>query len=346
MTGDDSDCFEFCGIRTRVPAMERVLDTVAIMAELEAPVLIHGETGTGKELVARALHKLSARSRKPLVTVHCGALPESLAESELFGHERGAFTGADRSYAGRIESAAGGSLFLDEINSLSLATQAKLLRFLEMQEISRIGRQHPLIVDTRLISATNVPLDTLVATGRMRSDFFYRLNVLVVELPPLRERVADIPLLATQFLAEDPLARRLGVTALADEAIAELVRLPWPGNVRELKNVVRRSLIHGTKGTVLRHVDAGINAGTECPTHVDAPQRSTISRSVPSFRTWMRESEREYLSELVDRHRSVAEQARASGLPERTLYRKIRNLRCSTHGTFAAAPRAPSAATA
>jgi len=313
---------ELGGIRTRAAQMIHVLETIDLIATIDAPVLISGETGTGKELVARALHGLSSRSHRDMVTIQCGALPESLAESELFGHERGAFTGAERSYVGRIEAANGGTLFLDEVNSLPLATQTKLLRFLEMNEIPRIGRQRPVIVDVRLISATNVSLESLVAAGGMRADFFYRLNVLVIEIPPLRERLCDVPLLVEQFLREDPLAKRLRVTVASDEVIANLMSWRWPGNVRELRNVLRRSLVRGADQGILRRIDAG-----HAEPHRIAPTRSVSNpATIASYRAWMREREREYFSDLTKRCTSVAEQGRASGLPPRTLYRKIRSL--------------------
>src|SRR4030095_8814478 len=188
-------------IATRTPRVQRMLELVRRYAVLETPVLIHGETGSGKELVARALHALSPRASRALVTIDCAAVPESLAESELFGHERGAFTGADRSYGGRIEGAADGTLFLDEVNSLSMILQGKLLRFLEEREFWRVGQRRPVRVDVRLVSATNVPLDQLVASGRVRADFFYRLDVLRIPVPPLRERLDHTPALARAVLA-------------------------------------------------------------------------------------------------------------------------------------------------
>jgi transcriptional regulator with PAS, ATPase and Fis domain len=302
--------------------MMAALDLVRRFAPLDAPVLIEGETGTGKELVARALHRLGGRADKPLVTIDCAALPETLAESELFGHERGSFTGADRPYPGRIESADGGTLFLDEINSLSHAVQAKLLRFLEDQEVTRIGKQRPLKVDVRLITASNVPLEDLVRAGRMRADFFYRLSVLRIQLPPLRERLDDIPLLVTHFLSRDPLARTRGVTRISDGALEQLHDHPWPGNVREFRNVLRRSIVFGAPDGVLRRCEF---AGTK-PDAVTGRARSPIAASPPSFRAWMREREREYLSDLVKRHPRASDQAAVSGLPQRTLYRKIRGL--------------------
>ena len=309
------------GIRTCTPRMIALLECVERFAALDVPVLIQGETGTGKELVAQAVHALSPRTAKPLVTVHCGSLPESLIESELFGHERGAFTGADRPYAGRIEAALGGTLFLDEINSVSLPVQTKLLRFLDKGELCRIGRPHPVRADVRVISASNVLLEQLVAAGQMRADFFYRVSVLRLDLPPLRERPDDIRLLARQLLAEDPFAKRHGITDVTDELLAELQPLAWPGNVRELRNVLRRGLALAPDGGPLGRLDPGTD-------RVAPPPQLSASERRPqlTFRAWVREREREYLSDLVRRHRTVAERAAASGLPQRTLYRRVRSL--------------------
>jgi transcriptional regulator with PAS, ATPase and Fis domain len=316
------------GIRTCNPRMLHVLELIRRFAALDTPVLVEGETGTGKELVARALHALSTRARGPLVTVDCGALPESLMESELFGHERGAFTGADRSYTGRIQAASGGVLFLDEVNAISSSMQSKLLRFLEQGEVYRIGHQRPVAVDVRLISATNVPLEDLVRAGRMRSDFFYRLNVVAIHLPPLRDRPEDIPLLVQQFIEEDPLAERCGVRVVSDEAVEQLRLLSWPGNVRQLRNVLRQAVVLGAENGVIRRIDHPTVAED-----VAGPVRPAVpsGRAFPAFRSWMRECEREYLTALVARHRSVTQQASASRLPQRTLYRKVKALGVDRH---------------
>jgi transcriptional regulator with PAS, ATPase and Fis domain len=303
--------------------MRRLIDAILLITSLDAPVLIEGETGTGKDLVARALHACSERAARPFVTIDCGGLPESLAESELFGHSRGAFTGADREYAGRIQAAADSTLFLDEVNSLSLAMQAKILRFLELREIWRVGLQRPVHVNARLVAASNVPVDDLVASGRMRADFAFRMNVLRLELPPLRERLEDLPLLVSQFLQEDQLALRFGVTGVCAEVMEQLYQASWPGNVRELRNVLRRSILLHPKGGDLRQLDwkvapaAGSNEISARPT----------SQARMTFRSWMREREREYLTELIRRYPTITDQATISGLPQRTLYRKLRHLR-------------------
>jgi len=310
------------GVRTRTPAMAHVLERLRLFATLDTPVLLLGETGTGKELAARILHDHGERAAAPLVAVDCGALPESLAESELFGHERGAFTGADRAYTGRIEAAAGGTLFLDEVNSLPLAIQSKLLRFLERQELSRLGQQRTVRVDVRIVSATNVAPEELVASGRMRADFLYRLDVLRVDLPPLRARLDDLPILVRELLGEDPLAQRFGVTDVGADALAELRTLAWPGNVRELRNLLRRSVVFGAEGSVLRRLDHGARGR---PATCGAA-RPAAEVDLPRYREWMQACERTYLRDLLRRHASVPQRTHASGLGERTLYRKLKNL--------------------
>jgi transcriptional regulator with PAS, ATPase and Fis domain len=256
-----------------------------------------------------------------MVTADCAALPEALAESELFGHERGAFTGADRRYAGRIEAAEGGTLFLDEVNSLSLGMQAKLLRFLEVRELWRIGQQRPVSVDVRVLSATNVRLEDMVASGQMRADFFYRLKVLEINVPPLRERLDDLPLLVDQFFAEDMLPRQLGVTRVTEGVLTTLRGFPWTGNVRELWNTLRRSVADGADGAVLRRV----SGYREEPLPVRVGDAGSAG-SRAGFRPWIHEKEREYLADLVEHNSTMAQQVQISGLPERTLYRKLRAL--------------------
>lgn len=310
----------FHGIRTRNPEMLEVLNRIKRFALTNAPVLIQGETGTGKELVARAIHAASDRRNRPLVVVDCGAIPESLIESELFGHERGSFTGADRHYGGRLQMADKATVFLDEINAVSLPLQAKLLRFLETGEFCRVGQQRPVPLDVRVISATNVPLENLVASGRMRSDFYYRLNVLRIHVPPLRLRRDDIPLLIEQFVEGDPMLQGCGLNRVSDFVMRNLCSQGWPGNVRELRNVLRESAVLGIDDGELRRLSK---------TDRGAPSPPGVADLNLPFRSWMLEREREYLRQLVDRCCSVAQQVAVSGLPARTLYRKIRRLRAT-----------------
>jgi DNA-binding NtrC family response regulator len=221
------------------PRMIEVLETVRKVAETEATVLIYGESGTGKELVARATHALSQRADKPFVSVSAGALPETLLESELFGYEKGAFTGAMTAKPGRFELANGGTLFLDEIGDITPAVQVKLLRVLQERQFERLGGTRPIEVDVRVVAATNRELQQLIAEGDFREDLFYRLNVVPVTLPPLRSRPGDVPLLVAHFLEK----YNAGERTLSDDAMEALVTYQWPGNIRELENTIERILI-------------------------------------------------------------------------------------------------------
>jgi formate hydrogenlyase transcriptional activator len=225
------------------PAFRAMLDTVRQVASSDTTVLLIGETGTGKELIARALHAASARARRALVAINCGAIAPGLIESELFGHERGAFTGAVQRRVGRFESADRGTLFLDEVSELPLEAQVKLLRVLQEQEVERLGGSRPIHLDLRLIAATNRDLERECRAGRFRSDLFYRLNVLPIRVPPLRERRGDIPRLARHFIAH--FRQKLGkpLTAIDPDSLRRLVAHAWPGNVRELRNVIERACV-------------------------------------------------------------------------------------------------------
>lgn len=230
------------------PAMVRMMRLVGQVARTDATVLIIGESGTGKELVAKAIHQLSQRIDKPFVAVNCGAIPENLQESEFFGHVKGAFTGAIRQKTGLFEEAHAGTLFLDEVGETSLATQVKLLRFLQTGEVRKVGGNESAMVDARLITATNRDLETMIADKLFREDLYYRLNIIAVEVPPLRNRVGDVEILAKWFCAR--FARKLanGVSGFSDRAMKRLVAHSWPGNVRELENAVERAVTL-TRGT-------------------------------------------------------------------------------------------------
>ncbi len=234
-------------IGTSAP-MQRVRREIELVARTDMPVLVTGETGTGKELVARAVHAASERAERPLIYVNCAALPESVAESELFGHVRGAFTGAERDRPGKFEVADGGTLLLDEVGELPPGVQAKLLRALQEGEIQRVGADHPLHVDVRIVAATNRDLDREIAAGRMRADLYHRLAVYPIHVPPLRERGADVALLAGHFCDRTRARLGLGPVRLDAAARARLGGYPWPGNVRELENVVSRAVLRAAAG--------------------------------------------------------------------------------------------------
>ncbi len=225
------------------PAIKRALNSLYKMAATDAPVLIRGESGTGKELAARAIHLQSSRADQPFVAINCGALPPSLIQSELFGYERGAFTGANRRKIGRIESAAGGTVFLDEIGDLPLELQVNLLRFLEENAIERVGGHVPIPLDVRVIAATHVDLEKAVADNRFREDLYYRLNVLNLTMPPLRDRIEDIEALAHYYFNRFSGERNLSVKGFSRNAIEVMGQYPWPGNVRELINRIRRAMV-------------------------------------------------------------------------------------------------------
>ena len=226
----------------RSAAMREVFRTVRRVADSAATILIRGESGTGKELVARAIHELSPRAAGPFVALNCAAMPANLIESELFGHERGAFTDARERRIGRFESASGGTLFLDEIGELDPGVQAKFLRALEERRVERLGGGTPIAVDVRVVAATHRDLERDVAAGRFRADLFYRIHVVPIELPPLRERREDVKLLAEHFLAQAREAAGRGPRRFSADAAAALERFPWPGNVRELRNSVERAV--------------------------------------------------------------------------------------------------------
>ncbi len=251
VSGSDTGAGVFEGIIGACAPMREVVGAIERVAGTSATVLVKGESGTGKELVARAIHARSARRDRPFVPINCGAIPETLLESELFGHEKGAFTGAHVQRAGRLEMAEGGTVFLDEIGELSLPLQVKLLRFLQDHQIDRVGGRQPLSLDVRVIAATNRDLTRAMAAGNFREDLFYRLSVVSLEIPPLRERQGDIALLAQAFLercrAE---CQRPRLRGFAPEALAALEKCPWPGNVRELENKVKRAVIMADGPTI------------------------------------------------------------------------------------------------
>jgi DNA-binding NtrC family response regulator len=309
--------FGFEGIVGHSSAMENLLERLRVAAPTRSTVLIVGESGTGKELVANALHQNSPRSDGPFVAINCGAIPGEILESELFGHEKGAFTGAHQRRIGLIERASGGTLFLDEISELSPDLQVKLLRVLEERHIMRVGGAVQIPVDFRLVAATNRDLDEWVADGRFRQDLFYRLKVVTLEIPPLRERADDIPLFVQHFL--ELFNRELGreVRRVQPAVLATLKRQPWPGNVRELRNLVE-SLVLFARGEEITLED------------LPPEYRTTAPRPDPGAPTeWsprpMAEIEREVILRTVaftQGHRARAAELLGIGL--RTLQRKLK----------------------
>ena len=239
--------------------MQDVFTAIHKVAHTEASVLVVGESGTGKELVARAIHRQSGRREAPFVAINCGAIPENLLESELFGHEKGAFTGAHIQRKGRIEAAQGGTLFLDEIGELSLSLQVKLLRFLQEHQLERVGGREPIIVDTRVLAATNVDLNQAMSEGRFREDLYYRLGVVVIALPPLRERGEDVLLLAKALLQRCMAEGKCKITGFTRQALSAMQSYSWPGNVRELENRIKRAVIMA-QGTRLTPADLDLEA--------------------------------------------------------------------------------------
>ena len=305
--------------------IQQLQQQVRQVAPTEAWVLITGENGTGKEIVARSLHQLSQRARKPLVEMNCAAIPEELIESELFGHEKGAFTSADRSQVGKFELAHGGTLFLDEIGDMSLKTQAKILRILQEQRFERVGGRKTIQVDVRVIAATNKDLTEEIRAGRFREDLYYRLKVFPLHVPPLRRRVTDIPLLLADFM--DGLTRTQGFKPVrfAPETMAVLQRYPWPGNVRELKNFLERLCIMYPGQLILPEMlpadmqvtDGGLGFGQPEPDG-DWPA---------DFKTARAQFEAKFLEDKLNGcNGSVTRLAEVVGMERSYLYKKLRGL--------------------
>jgi formate hydrogenlyase transcriptional activator len=306
------------GLVGRSAALRRVREQIAQVAPTDSTVLVHGETGTGKELVARAIHDASRRRERPLVTVNCAAIPRELVESELFGHEKGAFSGATQQRRGRFELADGGTLFLDEIGELPLDAQPKLLRVLQSGEFDRVGGTHGLRSDVRVIAATNRKLQAQVAAGAFRSDLYYRLNVFPIAVPPLRERREDIPDLVRHFAATA--ARKLGRGAggVAPELVEQALAYDWPGNIRELENLVERAMIT-SNGSALDTATALMAAAPHAPAPAGLPAAATLE-----------EIERAHIRAVLERAGWVIEgergAARMLGLHASTLRGRLRKL--------------------
>ena len=312
----------FKGIIGKSPLLLKVLDNIDLVAPAPISVLILGESGTGKERVAQAIHERSQRRNKPIIVVNCAALPADLIESELFGHEKGAFTGAVDKRAGKFEAADGGTIFLDEIGELPLEAQVKLLRVLQEHEFERVGSSKTIKVDVRVIAATNRNMEKEVAEGRIRLDLYYRLNVFPIELPPLRERSDDIPLLLQHFLSKFSAKLGRNVNEVSETALAQLMAYPWPGNIRELEHLIERSVLI-TRGSTIESISMPSNIG----------MLQTVPRSIPVPDSPLKTLEQIEHDHIVDvlkkcegRINGSGGAAEILGLPPSTLNSKLKKL--------------------
>lgn len=316
--------FGFEGVIGTSQQMHRIVTQLQQIAPTDSTVLIEGENGTGKELVARAIHQNSRRKSKPFVPLNISALSESILESELFGHEKGSFTGAERRRIGQFEYANGGTLFLDEVGEMPMNTQIKLLRVLEDGQITRVGANEPLKVNVRLVAATNADLKEMVAKGSFRKDLYYRLNVVNIVLPPLRERRADIPLLLDHFLKEMNARHSKQLEGFSKSARQALSAYDWPGNIRQLRNTVERMVVVDMDG-LLDVDDLPDDIVPLHPIHNDSNQQTLPAGSEGLVGKPLTEVEKHYIVralELTEGNREEA--ARLLGIGERTLYRKIK----------------------
>ena len=308
------------------PAMQEVFEIVQQVAPARTTVLLQGQSGTGKELIAKAIHQLSPRAKHPLVSVHCAALSPTLLESELFGHEKGAFTGAHERRIGRIEQAQGGTLFLDEIGEIDAAIQIKLLRFLGERTYERVGSNKTLTADVRLIAATNKNLEAMVQAGTFREDLFFRLSVVPIKLPSLRERAGDVPLLAQNFLREFAKENDKPVKVFAPDALELLMKYAWPGNVRELRSAIERAVVlcRGEKVTA-RDLPESVRG-------LVTPGGSEARRILARNDLTMAEAEKQMIIRALDDtkgHRTRA--AQILGISRRTLHRKLHTYQLENH---------------
>ncbi|MFA6170412.1 MAG: sigma-54 dependent transcriptional regulator [Candidatus Margulisiibacteriota bacterium] len=306
----------YCNLIGRSQAMKKVFATIEKVAPTDSTILINGESGTGKELVARAIHQKSRRAAKPFVAVNCAAIPENLLESELFGHERGSFTGAHERKLGKFELADEGTLFLDEIGCMSPAMQSKLLRVLENKLIERLGSEKGVEVDVRIISATNIDFQKAIEEGQFRSDLFYRLNVIPLPLPPLRERKEDIKLLAEYFVLKFNKEVKKEIKGLTEAALNNLQKYDWPGNVRELQNIIERAVVLSS-GKQIEELDLPITMERIIPTL--APGANLIE-SLDQY-------EKEMIEKALQESGNVrSKAARLLGIPRSTLNSRIDSL--------------------
>jgi transcriptional regulator with GAF, ATPase, and Fis domain len=322
------DSGDFSAVIGKSDTLAKVINQAQAVARQDVTTLILGESGTGKEMLAKAIHGASKRRDKPFVAVNCMALAQDVIESELFGHEKGAFTGATDRRVGRFELADGGTIFLDEIGELRLDLQVKLLRVLQERQIERVGSTKPVDIDVRLLAATNVDLEQAVAQGRFREDLFYRINVISLKLPALRDRREDVPLLIDHFVRL--FNRQMGreIQGVAPDALEALVNYPWPGNIRELRNVVERAFVLETSSQVTTD-SLPFNLLKAVPARVEVPAQGQGTTSYPRQFTRARELfERTFLLEALKRHKgNISATAIEVDLPRKTLYRKIELLK-------------------
>jgi len=300
------------------PIMQEVFRRLRLAAQGEVTVLLTGESGTGKELAARAIHALSPRSARPFFAINCSAIPETLLESELFGHVKGAFTGAVRDKVGVFQAADGGTLFLDEIGDTSPLLQLKLLRVLQEGEIRRVGDDKGITVDVRLVTATNRDLKNLLSTGAMREDFYYRIRVFEITLPPLRERREDIPMLVHHFISEGSKSHRHPITDIAKDAMQHLMNYSWPGNVRELRNAVEHAFV-----TVSGEVLTILDLPPEIRTHQIRPNAGSSSSTLSPEQ---KEERRRIIEVLQQTNGSKTQAAKVLGVSRVTLWKKLSKL--------------------
>ena len=294
------------------PAIERLRAKIADVADTSASVLIHGETGTGKELVARCLHETSTRHARHFVAINCGGLPEHLFESEIFGHEAGSFTGAARRRIGKIEHAAGGTLFLDEIESMPMSMQIKLLRVLQERVVERLGSNQPVAVDARVVAATKADLRALADAGQFRADLYYRLNVITLALPPLRERREDIPQLFEHFVAQAALRFEREPIAATPPELAALIAYPWPGNVRELRNLAERHVL-------------GMGCQPGEGSHRESVREAHAGNGTVQLAQAVEQFERALIADALRRHDgNLTRASEALGVAKTTLFDKVR----------------------
>jgi DNA-binding NtrC family response regulator len=316
--------YHFHTMVSKSPKMRRIFDLIEQVGPMGSNVLIQGETGTGKELVAQAIHAADTRRAGPFIALNCAVFNDSLLETELFGHERGAFTGAERRKPGRFELANHGTLLLDEVGDMPLGLQAKLLRVLQTGTFERVGGTETIKVDVRIVAATHKRLEDEVKRGRFRADLFYRINVIRIELPPLRERTEDIPLLAMHFVENCQSAQGAAVAEVASEAMQSLLRYSWPGNIRELENAIRAGVALAD-GSVLRREDL---PEWVAPRVVETARRDSlidIERTLPDLTAdLVGRIEREYFIKVLSHHNgNVARCARHSGLSRRSVSQKL-----------------------